>query len=575
MTPDEQYVQEERPGQADRLVLRLLTGVQRGAEMPLSAASYRIGRGDDCDIVLADDTVSESHATLTVAGQGVTLDAEDGEILFDDQLLAPGQRAVLELPVALTFGQLVVAVGEQATNWHALPITDTRPPEPAAAVEDEEEVSPASDEMEATVAESEPEASDAEADEPASESGETITVDATGGEQQPKIPPRMRVIGVAAAIVLLTITVPLGVRIVSKHTVNVSDGANASVPAAPSPQETAQKIAGRMGFDEMDVVPLGNDDVMLRGYLPTAEEQEALRAALSEEGIVYADRTRSVEQVLDAVRTALDGVGWPEPNFRGHLVASYRGNGEVDIDGFLGPEVDKSVLHRSLRNDVPGVAAFNFSRSDLSFWRQHLDQRIRDAGLPLWLATARDGARIKVTGKVSEAEAKAWRAVGEAFIEESGGYPKLEIAVTSASLEPARTQDVPEAEVASQPTKDPKKESTFSSFFNGRTFEKAIHKVETDLQSVVGTPNHDPFAKDVRNGETATPSGSVGLSGDLAVIGVIVARGTPSHALLSDGRTLVVGDDLREGERISKIAMDRITVQKGDKDIFYRVRAGK
>lgn len=62
--------------------LRILSGLHRGATLPLHEETHTIGASDDADVVLVDDSIKERHATLSRSGDGWLLSAGDGQ-LFD------------------------------------------------------------------------------------------------------------------------------------------------------------------------------------------------------------------------------------------------------------------------------------------------------------------------------------------------------------------------------------------------------------------------------------------------------------------------------------------------------------
>ena len=126
--------------------LRILSGMHRGATLPLDQRALNIGADDDADVVLVDPGIAADHATLTPGAEGWTLDARDGELRGseDNRLrerleLAPGQFARL--------GHVWLCVAGADAPWQS------PPPEPAPSAADEpldepvDESSPAMDSM--------------------------------------------------------------------------------------------------------------------------------------------------------------------------------------------------------------------------------------------------------------------------------------------------------------------------------------------------------------------------------------------------------------------------------------------
>lgn len=126
--------------------LRILSGMHRGATLPLDQRALNIGADDDADVVLVDPGIAAAHATLEPGAQGWTLSALDGDVrgsednrLHDSLDLAPGQFARL--------GHVWLCVAGTDAPWQS------PPPEPAPSAADEpldesfDESGPAMDSM--------------------------------------------------------------------------------------------------------------------------------------------------------------------------------------------------------------------------------------------------------------------------------------------------------------------------------------------------------------------------------------------------------------------------------------------
>lgn len=118
--------------------LRVLTGLHRGAALPLSGTSWRIGADDDADLVLYDPGVSARHCLLEKQETGWLLSALDGA-LSDAEGHTVGQIADLTpgTPFALNHIWLCVVAAE--TPWE----TDPEPAATAVSEENAAETSPA------------------------------------------------------------------------------------------------------------------------------------------------------------------------------------------------------------------------------------------------------------------------------------------------------------------------------------------------------------------------------------------------------------------------------------------------
>jgi type III secretion protein D len=103
--------------------LRVLSGLHRGATLPLDDHPHVIGASDDADVVLVDPGIEEKHASLSLTEFGWSLSALDGGLCTADSNqaqtsidLEPGEFARL--------GGIWLTVVEQDARW------ENPPPEP-------------------------------------------------------------------------------------------------------------------------------------------------------------------------------------------------------------------------------------------------------------------------------------------------------------------------------------------------------------------------------------------------------------------------------------------------------------
>ncbi|SFF95503.1 type III secretion protein D [Duganella sp. CF458] len=114
-------------GEQSGLELRILSGLHRGASLPLGGERYVIGASDDADVVLLDPGVADRHATLRHDGERWLLAALEGSVRgaasdaeLEEYLLAPGDSARI--------GAVWVGIADAAASW------GEPPPAPPPAV---------------------------------------------------------------------------------------------------------------------------------------------------------------------------------------------------------------------------------------------------------------------------------------------------------------------------------------------------------------------------------------------------------------------------------------------------------
>lgn len=120
------------------LELRILSGLHRGAALPLDSTALELGAGEESDVVLADRGLARRHARLAPGMAGWRLEALDGEVY--DAFAASAQPAVDCPPGACArLGQVWLCVSPAEAAWQAAPEPapvpplppDTPPPAPA------------------------------------------------------------------------------------------------------------------------------------------------------------------------------------------------------------------------------------------------------------------------------------------------------------------------------------------------------------------------------------------------------------------------------------------------------------
>ncbi len=531
------------------IVLRVLSGVQRGAEMPLRSASYVLGSGDDVDIVLADGSLKSSHVSLTISNGDVSVQALEGEVVVGDQVLQPGEGAPLEMPAAMVVGMLVVGMGDEATDWASVPIPDPmqRPepdpepepdpgqadvgaademsveeldseaetaPEGAEAPEQDGDGEPADAETTEDAAAISDEAEAAETAEDAPRTAEAEVTPAASAQAAASAPAgsRKRMLGAMAAVAVIAVIFVLYEQVFSPSDDNTGTGVSGE--AVVEPETRAREILAGMELAEVKLIVDANGGLRLTGLVETQDQRDALDEALKGAGIVVDDRVRVVERMMEAVRITLASVTWPESNYEDHLVVRYQGKGQITIDGFLGPQVDKSVLRRRLEGDVPGLADLRFVRSDLRDWRAIMVHDIEEAGLTDWLKTSVVGDQIRVEGELTASQARIWRDVGEKFVEQSRGRPRIQIGVSAL------------------PDRGP---------------APAVEPPPTVEDPVIGRPQ-------------------------ISLIGVVLSSDGENIALLSDGGLLRVGDRLATGAVVKEVKLDRMILMAGNEEYVYRIK---
>ncbi|MTI15268.1 type III secretion system inner membrane ring subunit SctD [Sansalvadorimonas verongulae] len=108
---------------AEVWVLKILSGPHVGAEIPLDSGTWTLGRDEECDLVLTDDTLAERHIELTVSPEGVQVtNLAQGQNIYLSGEPQPNNFSLPSHTVVMA-GSLYFAVGAAGQPWPELSLS--------------------------------------------------------------------------------------------------------------------------------------------------------------------------------------------------------------------------------------------------------------------------------------------------------------------------------------------------------------------------------------------------------------------------------------------------------------------
>lgn len=545
----------EKEVQKEAMRLRVLSGLQRGAEMALHAGHYLIGGGEDCDIVLTDDLVADAHLLIDVSDDALKIEARGGAVAVGETLLQPGEEMLAETPFAISLGQSGFGVGAPETDWSQLSLPDLAAVMAAAEKADTEESGPDENQIEQGVKdvegvtdddatgaddlasamqaqeETEPPV-DNDIDENAdAENAETADADESVDAVEDDIEPaasflaRLKKQKQAVALAASLTIVLMGTTAIITHKPGDEGARSLSAAAAETVQadnhDNIRVLLNDAGVTEVDLRFDQEGVYRLSGYVADKEARMLMHSALQDAKVSFHDRVRQVDDIMRAIEFSLENYQWPNAAFSSHLIPTYIGGGVFAIDGYLGPEVDRTDLNRQIMADAPGVSRLDFKRARLADWQAELEDELKLAGLKPWIRTDLVEGAIKVSGEITPKEAAVWRRVGQAFVDKSRGWPKLKIAVRAAGP----------------------------------------HRLGTAASAAPVLTAATPVA----------PASQVTRPDDFSIIGVIMPSNGPGRVLLGNGTSRAEGEALYDGAIVQSISLNKVTIRKGEKGLEFRV----
>ncbi len=134
---------------AEVWALKILSGPHVGAEITLDPGSWSLGRHEECDLVLTDDTLAERHLELHVSEEGVKVtNLAQGQSIYIGGEAQPDSFMLTPHNVAMA-GSLYFAVGQVGQPWPELNLSG--PPTTAPQTPPPQTEQPAPEQAQASV----------------------------------------------------------------------------------------------------------------------------------------------------------------------------------------------------------------------------------------------------------------------------------------------------------------------------------------------------------------------------------------------------------------------------------------
>ncbi|WAJ30489.1 FHA domain-containing protein [Antarcticirhabdus aurantiaca] len=108
-------------------ILKILSGVQAGVDVPLADGTYLVGQGDDDDIQIFDISLKPGHLRLTLGGGKIVLAAASGSVRTRNGItLSPGDEGQeIEQLDIVSAGTTRFALGAPTANWASVTDVET------------------------------------------------------------------------------------------------------------------------------------------------------------------------------------------------------------------------------------------------------------------------------------------------------------------------------------------------------------------------------------------------------------------------------------------------------------------
>lgn len=404
----------DRPAVRYRLVI--LAGPHAGAELLLAPGRYTLGRSDQCDIILNDDSVAPQHVRLTLDDNGLRVGA-----LAQPTSAAGAPLDGADTPVAnltlLDAGSTRFCVGLPHDDWS--PVLDSPTCRPACVTDRRHGSAAAAGTSSVKPAGSPPNGGRATGNAAAvSLRRAAAQLSQLSPRQIAARPRRAYSLGAAFLLIcgaLLVVTVA--------NTKSVGDPTASRAPLA-----RVHRILDDLAMTGLDVSANEFGMVKIEGFVESAREVDRLNSSLQPLGNRILQRVWSDEGVVaDVAETLRADFGVTTV----HVADASAGH--VRMAGYYADATAWERIANTLRDDVKGVVTIDDDGVEhfsdrLETLRQMLSER--ELGRKLQLVTK--DQTIHVSGALSPEDLANWRSVERDFKKSYGGQPSVRAAINQA-----------------------------------------------------------------------------------------------------------------------------------------------
>lgn len=343
---------------SNMVVLKVLSGLQTGVEVPLSEGEYRLGSDADDDIQLIDVTLKPGHVRVRIGAQRIEVAGGAGPIAGrSGATFAPGgDFQEIEPLEILTAGTTRFALGLASANWTS--ITDLgdgadaakRAPERAAPAK--EKRAPA---------------------------------------------PRWLASRLFGGVTALAIVLATGLVLFFPEVRRGSDG-----PAVRDELALVKDAVGSRPFGRSLAVRQEVDGaIFVDGYVETAAERRALTALLDKTGAPVRARIRVRESIRASIADLIAVKGLP---IKYQLAA----DGRLTLDGTVLDEAKVRDFVSLLESDVLGISAVDVRIRTAPKLLGEVNDLARTSRIAPYVLFRLDGELIEVSGLLPSEKIDNW-----------------------------------------------------------------------------------------------------------------------------------------------------------------------
>ncbi|WP_257282266.1 type III secretion system inner membrane ring subunit SctD [Endozoicomonas sp. ISHI1] len=420
--------------------LKILSGNHQGAEIPLEPGSHSLGKSDQSDLVLTDESLSDHELIINISPQGqINIASQsEGSLLFCNGLPRGSELNANHFDI-ITSSQLFFSLGPVDADWPDQPLPKLQRPEPEPEedqnIVDEDEDFPNAPDILMNDEDDEIDSNDLSSlNDDLDDINNSLTDDADGEEDDSeeyenplKNIDRKWLIGIPAGIFAFFLLL-----------IVLLSGGPEEAPPEMSHLDQAKQIRNQLNQKNIKLKELPDQSVLISGYTLTMSDKQMIQRELREKGIPFSSQL----VVMSELRANADAL----LKNQGHKSLSLEldnSPGSLVMTGYAPSSEELQKIIANLKQEVHGLVSIVDQVENQAGRLNTLKSMLREKGLSPRIHLIQKPNQITLEGHLLDDEqVYNLNDVVTRFRKQYGNQPQLRLATKTAGA-PARVVSTP------------------------------------------------------------------------------------------------------------------------------------
>ena len=416
-------------------VLKILSGPHVGAEITLDAGQYSLGRHEECDLVLTDNTLADYQLEILVSEDSVDIRnlAEGQGVYLNGQ--AQENQFTLQPFVIVTAGNLHFAMAPEGATWPELTMPDLTAPAPTRPTPSPEEPAHSDTVHEQQDDEDIPVLDDRLSDDELTELEEQHSSGPGLMERLRAFLPasgkKVVILGAAAALLI-------GFISVFSWLWQLTDPALAEAEKPISHILEAENLRALQNLEDVTLKTLPDGSVLLTGYIVDGTTKQAYLDALTEKSVLFNNQIIALDEMQENAMAVLKMHG-----YKSLTVALDTLPGTLILRGYLHTVRDLTKVRELLHQEVHGLQTIIDQLEFQNTRIKTLRSMLKEKALSQRIKLLDQPGKVIMKGRLMDiSQGYHLKEVVRNFREKYGKRPELVIDVTLPSADLATLQPI-------------------------------------------------------------------------------------------------------------------------------------